>query len=358
MPHSNPGAGEEGEQAPRRRRRELEQALRDVQEDNLRLREDNQRLTQGQGGRAPNGPQADDAEQQGNDIEEEAEARVKRKARLRAEAASAGRCAAVVHMPFMDDDYLFDHRIRTVLPRLLSDVKKASLEPDDPEAEEDGEELRDEHNPKLYWEWCRLRIPEPVKMTREIIYNLPPGVGKHWFKDWFKDQFLDGHRKIRADIVFHIAKNHNLIFGIADPRFRDKKVRPTLREVKRLRKDFRYQNLPPPNQNLSDPNTVFRHECIVKTIRYIFSGESAIADGARSSMSRHSHAVLWHMKEVPPAVIAFAIDFVLSSEGSFEKSSPESDYAHFFQGQLEIMKKLQADHPDIFWDLLDHFNKS
>ncbi|KAG8690520.1 hypothetical protein FRC08_010502 [Ceratobasidium sp. 394] len=348
-----------GDDNRRESRRELREAIRALQADNLQLREDVQRLTQEQAAE-DQAPRARNRGEANNVAEDEAEERLKKKNRYKAEAASAGRRAAILHVPFMDDRYLFDHRVRHVMERILTDVEKASLDPADPELDEDNVEMEDESNPRMYWDYWRLEIPDPVSMVREILYHMPPGSGKYWFKHWFQDSFREGYRKIRGDIVFHIAKNHSLIFGIDNPRFRDKSVRRTLPEVIELRNTFQYQcfaNLP----GRSNPATVFRHECVVKTVRYIYSGESAIATGERSKKARNAHSQLWHMNEVPPAVIAFAvtaIDFVLSGEGSFEKSSTRSDYLYFFKGRLEMLDALKTDHPRVFEDLIDHFNRA
>lgn len=102
-------------------------------------------------------------------------------------ASSAGRRAAVMHMPFMDADYLFDHRVQLVLPRLMEDVQKASLNPDDLEAQDEAPDLQDEDNPRVYWEYYRWKVPDAVAMVREVLYLMPPDAGKLWFKRWFKD---------------------------------------------------------------------------------------------------------------------------------------------------------------------------
>ncbi|KAG8726470.1 hypothetical protein FRC10_007101 [Ceratobasidium sp. 414] len=204
---------------------------------------------------------------------------------------------------------------------------------------------------------------------------MPPGAAKWWFKDWYKDSFLEGHRKIRGDIVFHIARNHNLIFGIVNTQFRDKKLRVMLPEVQELRKTFQYQYLEPGDPKPADPGsgddepadtedgnpkpkpdptTLFRHDCIMKA-------KSAIASGVRSKKARNAHSGLWHIKEVTPAVIAFAvtaIDYVLSGEGSFEKSAPESDYFEFFRGRLTMLTKLHQKHIATFHDLINYLNRS
>ncbi|KAG9079762.1 hypothetical protein FRC06_007497, partial [Ceratobasidium sp. 370] len=89
-------------------------------------------------------------------------------------------------MPFMEDDYLFDHRMHKAIDHLLAEVVKASLDSSDPKAGEEGEELADEDNPKKYWDSWHFEIPDAVEMAREIIYCMPPGAGEWWFKSYFK----------------------------------------------------------------------------------------------------------------------------------------------------------------------------
>ncbi|KAG9119884.1 hypothetical protein FRC07_004876 [Ceratobasidium sp. 392] len=351
-------AEEDAEEVERRRRlrqknEELKAALRASQNQELRLNEQIQRLEQAQAGlgNQPN-------QQANRDPAPAAQEPTLSRADLqKATAASAGRRAAVVHMPFMDKDFLFDHRVKYALARVLSQVKIASLDPEDDEAE-DLPELADEDNPKKFWDVYRFNIPDAVEMVREIIYHMPPGAGKRWFKPGFRDSFLEGYRKIRADVVFHIAKNHNALFGISDTGFLKKNYRVTMPEVKHIRETFQYKTLP---SNKSDPKSLFRHKCIVGVVRYIFSGESAIATGVRSKKARNAHSTLWHATEVPPSVIAFAvtaIDFVLSGEGSFESSTSTSDYLYFFKGRLEMLERLYEQHLSVFQDLMDYFNRS
>ncbi|KAG8696682.1 hypothetical protein FRC08_007002 [Ceratobasidium sp. 394] len=355
MPRSEDGGGEEAP-PPKQGKKELREALRTVQAQNLELREQVERLTQGQAAAAAPAP-AENAGQAKAHTSSDAEL-----ARHKSIAASTGRRAAVLHMPFMEDDYLFDHRVHEVMDRLLAEVIKASLDPADPEADK-GEELADESNPKKFWDSWRFDVPDAVDMAREIIYRMPPGAGEWWFKGYFKSSFLDGYRKIRGNVVFYIAKNHDNILGIVDKRFVDKKIRVTMPEVEELRDTFQYQEYPPEDKALAgkpNPHTVFWHDCIMKTIRYIYSGESAISTGARSKKARNSHSELWHMKEVQPPAIAFAvtaIDYVLSGEPSFEKATVKSKYQSFFNGRLGLLQWLHQDHYQIFCDLINRLNR-
>lgn len=99
-------------------------------------------------------------------------------------AASAGRRASVMHMPFMDANYLFDHRVQAALPQMMEDVQK-SVAVDDPD--DNAEDLPDgEQDPRKYWDYYRFDVPDSVDMVREILYQMPPHAGKRWFKTWFK----------------------------------------------------------------------------------------------------------------------------------------------------------------------------
>ena len=87
-------------------------------------------------------------------------------------------------MPFMDADYLFDHRVQVELPRLIEDVQK-SVAVDNPD--DDAEDpVDDERDPKKYWDSYHFDIPDSVDMVREILYRMPPRAGNRWFKVRFK----------------------------------------------------------------------------------------------------------------------------------------------------------------------------
>ncbi|KAG9086598.1 hypothetical protein FS749_003535 [Ceratobasidium sp. UAMH 11750] len=131
-------------------------------------------------------------------------------------------------------------------------------------------------------------------------------------------------------------------------------------EVNELRNTFQYQPLPE-NPTKFDPKSVFRHPCIVKTIRYILSGESVISTGFRSKKARNAHSELWHVTQVTPSLIVFAvmiIDFVLSGEASLERSSASSDYLEFWQGRFEFFDDLYERHPRILDDFMMFHNRS
>ncbi|KAG9075391.1 hypothetical protein FS749_012947, partial [Ceratobasidium sp. UAMH 11750] len=181
---SDSGGEDRGEERPNKRsRKELKQDLRALQAENLRLTEQNQQLNEGQAA-AAQPPRAEDAPQVNKD---EAEDRLLTKIHRKSLAASAGRRAAILHTPFMDDDYLFDHRVHDALPCLITEIKKASHDPADPEAEADGKPLPDKMNPKKWWDFWRFDIPDTIDMAHEVLFHMPPDASKWWFKDWFKD---------------------------------------------------------------------------------------------------------------------------------------------------------------------------
>ncbi|QRV85602.1 hypothetical protein RhiJN_13620 [Ceratobasidium sp. AG-Ba] len=99
----------------------------------------------------------------------------------------------------------------------------------------------------------------------------------------------------------------------------------------------------------------------MKTIRYIYSGESAIATGARSLKARHAHSKIWQANKVTPSVVALAvtaIQFVLSGNSSFEQSTANMNYLDFYFARLRLMEAVYEDHPDTFDDLMTYFNRS
>lgn len=66
-------------------------------------------------------------------------------------------------------------------------------------------------------------------------------------------------------MVFHVAANHNSIFGIADNMFRDKRARSQMLEVKELRSTFQYRFV----GGLPDFDSFYRHDCIVKVSQVV-----------------------------------------------------------------------------------------
>ncbi|QRW13307.1 hypothetical protein RhiLY_12306 [Ceratobasidium sp. AG-Ba] len=274
--------------------------------------------------------------------------------------------------------------IQVALPRIMEDVRKASLDPNDPEAGDEA--LADNANPSLYWAVYRFHAPNAADMVREILFHMPPRAGKWWFKSWFKLAFLTGYRKIRSDIVFHVAKNHLLIFGIATTDFCNKELRTGMEEVAELLRTFQFRykvglsndplqvlngaeltelegrrNAPEFRHDISNVDSFMKHPCIMKTIRYIYSGESAIATGARSLKARHAHSEIWQANKVTPSVVALAvtaIQFVLSGDSSFEQSTANMNYLDFYFARLRLMEAVYEDHPDTFDDLMTYFNRS
>lgn len=70
---------------------------------------------------------------------------------------------------------------------------------------------------------------------------------------------------MRSDVVFHIAANHNSIFGIPDEKFRDKRARSQMQEVKELRSNFQFSFV----DGRPDPDSFYRHNCIVKVSQLV-----------------------------------------------------------------------------------------
>ena len=61
-------------------------------------------------------------------------------------------------------------------------------------------------------------------------------------------------------MVFHVSKNHNLIFGIANTDFKDKRKRSQMAEVQQLRANFQYEFA----EGLPVIETFYQHSCIVR----------------------------------------------------------------------------------------------
>ncbi|KAG8710979.1 hypothetical protein FRC11_003924 [Ceratobasidium sp. 423] len=273
-------------------------------------------------------------------------------------ANAAGRRTAVLHMPFMDSDFLTSHRVLTALPEIIKDLQKIAEIDDDQEQEDAEEALPADKDPRLYWGDYRFRVPKPVDMIREILFHMPADAGKHWTKPWFQKKFKEGLRRVRTEIVYEITQYHNEIFGIASTDFTDKSKRVKMVEVSNLRQTFQYTFKE--GTHRPDLSTFYRHSCILRVLRLIFFGPSSIADGNRSTKARSPRANTWHIREVTPQILAFAvtsIDFVLSGESSFEASSEHSNYRDYYYGRLSLMESVFDTDYDAFEDLLAYYNR-
>ncbi|QRV78902.1 hypothetical protein RhiJN_06917 [Ceratobasidium sp. AG-Ba] len=229
-------------------------------------------------------------------------------------AASAGRRAAIMHPPWMEPDFLFDHQIQVALPCIMEDVRKASLDPNDPEAGDEA--LADNANPSLYWAVYWFHAPNAVDVVQLVQIG-----------------FFDRVSQIRSDIVFHVAKNHLLIFGIATTDFCNKELHTGMEEVAELLRTFQFRFV----DGRPNVDSFMKHPCIMKTIRYIYSGELAIATGARSLKARHAHSEIWQANKVTPSVVALAVTAF---------------------ARLRLMEAVYEDHPDTYDDLMTYFNRS
>ncbi|KDN40331.1 hypothetical protein RSAG8_08241, partial [Rhizoctonia solani AG-8 WAC10335] len=338
-----------------RENKQLSRSIRTLQEDNQqkdrelnRLSEQIAELQRNRDESGNRGPHGSSAAQNGKTAQEE----------WATHANAAGRRAAVLHMPFMEDDFLIGHQVQAALPTIISDVKKAA-KADDDEGEDPEDMLPPERDPRLYWaEYC-FGVPAPVDMVREILFHMPANAGKYWNKPWFQQSFKEGRRRVRTEIAYDVAQNYNTIFEFTDKRFLDKANRVEMPEVQELRNTFQYTF----NEVTHKPDirTFYRHPCILRVLRLVFHGPSAITNGRRSAKARSSRANGWHVREVSPPMLAFAatvIDFVLSGEASFEASSEYSNYKEFFHGRLALMESFFDAHPEEFEDLLGHYNHS
>ncbi|KAG9084647.1 hypothetical protein FS749_005064 [Ceratobasidium sp. UAMH 11750] len=294
--------------------RELQERLREVTESNQRMQEENAALRQQRGDHHEAGPGPEAA--RGNARLNKADIRF-----WGDQATIAGRKTAAMHGPFVEGEALADQQVEAHMGDIVDKVKRAK-EPDN--------DLPDEENPALYWDTPCFDIPGPVEIARDLIFHLPRSLpGNLWFDQFFQDKLQLGIRKQRGDIVYAVAKNHEKIFDIGDPAFEDRAQRCEMPEVQRLLKTFMHTSEADP------PNMFFKDACIVRVLRLLLNGSSAIRTGRRSPKARKPHVEMWHVKFITPSLLAFAatvIKFVLS--GSF-----------------------YDDQPDLYNDLIDYYNR-
>ncbi|QRV96206.1 hypothetical protein RhiJN_25818 [Ceratobasidium sp. AG-Ba] len=261
-------------------------------------------------------------------------------------AQIAGRRVAAMYAPFFDTESLADQRVESHMDEILDQAQKAH---------ESDNDLDDEVNPSFAWDTPRFDIPDNIDMVRELIFNLPKSPGRHWMDEFFQDAINLGVRKMRGDFVHAIAKNGGKIFEVHDSRFEDRAKRPDIPEVQELLGSFMHTK---PDDSL---DIFFKDECIVRTLRLLLNGPSAIRTGRRSAKSRKAHVDMWHVKFITPSLLAFAataIKFVLSGEPSFEEASGSVNYTKWFLARLGLLQGLYHDHPDTYNDLIDYYNRN
>ncbi|KAG8731394.1 hypothetical protein FRC10_001769 [Ceratobasidium sp. 414] len=176
-------------------------------------------------------------------------------------ARIAGCRAAVLHEPFPNIDALGDHQVQAHLEEILADVQKAK---------DSDEELDDENNPALFFDTPRFDVAGLVDMAREIIFHLPKSPGKAWLEEWFLDPLKLGAWKQHGDLAHAIVENYQKIFDIYDQRFEDCATRCEIPEVENLTETFMH------TAHNNPMDIFFRHKCIVRVLRLLLNGPSAI----------------------------------------------------------------------------------
>ncbi|KAG9125006.1 hypothetical protein FRC07_009350 [Ceratobasidium sp. 392] len=250
------------------------------------------------------------------------------------EAQNAGRRAASLHAPFLDVDSLGGHQVQENLEQILNDVQKAK---------DEDSSLEDDDKPARFFDFAHFDIPDPVETTRELVFHLLRSPGNLWLDEWFQDALKLGARKQRGDLVHAIAKYHEKIFDITDPRFEDRRKRADIPQVQNMSHTFMHTGEDDPVEDF------FKDKIIVWVLRLLLNGPSAIRTGRRSPKSRKAHVDMWHVKIVTPSLLAFAataIKFVLSGQPSFEEVSGETNYTKWYLSRLGLLEGLYADEPD------------
>ncbi|KAG9080508.1 hypothetical protein FRC06_006495 [Ceratobasidium sp. 370] len=230
------------------------------------------------------------------------------------------------------------------MEEILADVQKAK----------DGDdELDDERNPELFFDTPRFDVAGPVDMAREIIFHLPKSPGKAWLEEWFLDSLRLGARKQCGDLAHVIVKNYQRIFNIHDPRFENCATRCEIPEVEDLINTFMHTA----NDNPMD--RFFRHTAIIRVLRLLLNGPSAVRTGHRSAKARKPHAAMWHIKSITPSLLVFVatmIRFVLSGEPSFEETAGPINYMKWYHNHLRIIKGVYVSRRGDFDQLIDDYN--
>ncbi|KDN42569.1 hypothetical protein RSAG8_06712, partial [Rhizoctonia solani AG-8 WAC10335] len=264
-------------------------------------------------------------------------------------ARTAGGRAMVLYDPFLDIEPLAGHQVQSKIDKILDDVMQA---------QEGDEELDEECNPAIYWKTERFTCPSWVDMTREMIFHLPRSPGKMWLERWFQHEIGKGARKLRSTIAHYTALHYEKIFGFVNRNFKDREKRPNLPEVQALQ-NFLHINERDDEGNLIMEN-VFRDPIIVRVLRLLLFGQSAVETGYRSPKARKAHAKQWHTTHITPSLLAFAatiILFVLSGDGLLEVGSGSTDYPAWYRGRLQLLKGVYERYPDIYNNIILYYNR-
>ncbi|KAF8598287.1 hypothetical protein BDV93DRAFT_609905 [Ceratobasidium sp. AG-I] len=267
-------------------------------------------------------------------------------------ATIAGRRAAALHAPFLDAGSLADYQVEGNFDMILDHIQRSK---------DSDEDLDDASNPAIYWDRPQFSIPEPVELVQELMFHLPRSPDRIWLNEWFQDALSLGIRKQRGDIVHAVAKHPEKIFNITNPLFDDRTKRPQLEEVEILLSTFMHIGEEDENGEL-DLSMFFRDKCIVRVIRLLLHGPSAILTGHRSSKSRKSHAQMWHVERVTPSLLAFSamvwkIKFVLSGESSFEECGATVNYTDWYLARLRILEDVCEKEHDAYNELMAYHNR-
>ncbi|KAG8734945.1 hypothetical protein FRC10_011168 [Ceratobasidium sp. 414] len=349
QPSSEPEEAEAQRQAKKQRKHEKYQKLKAdftaLQEQNRDLLENNRELLEEVEALRRESREPGEDRQDEQHVEENTRVSKEEIKYWKKIAQVSGRRAGVLYAPFLKSEPLADHRIQARMGDILNEVQQAK---------ESDNELEDDDNPAIFWDSPHFDIPDPIDITRELIYNLPRSPGMHWLDEWFQDAFALGVRKQRGDLVHSVAEYHEKIFDIADPAFEDHEARRQSPEVQDLLRTFLHTTEEDPVDQF------FKSDCIVRVLRLLLNGPAAIRTGRRSSKSRKPHVDMWHVKFITPSLLALAatvIKFVLSGEPSFEETSGPTNYTAWYLGRLELLEGFYADESDAYNALIDYYNR-
>ncbi|KDN38157.1 hypothetical protein RSAG8_09660, partial [Rhizoctonia solani AG-8 WAC10335] len=253
---------------------------------------------------------------------------------------TAGARAAALYDPFLDVEPLAGHQVQSKIDMILDDVKRV---------QEADEELDAARNPAVYWKTGRFGCPLWVDMSREMIFHLPKSPGKMWLEVWFQHEVGEGARKQRSALVHFTAVFYEKIFGFVSKNFKDHELHPNIPQVQAL------QNFLHINEKDDEGNPslefLFMDKVIVRVLRLLLFGQSAIETGRHSPKARKAHAKQWHIKHITPSLLAFAataIQYVLSGDGLLEVGSGSIDYPAWYRGHLQILKGVYERFPDTY----------
>ncbi|KAL1725192.1 hypothetical protein EV714DRAFT_256069 [Schizophyllum commune] len=194
-------------------------------------------------------------------------------------------------------------------------------------------------------------VDEEIKTAAATIVSCVPGhVRPALAQSAVVAKIRVGQRQMRSQAVEVVQSIAHDVFDVSSTdfptlQFKNKEKRALLPMVQTLLKDNRFLYDREPKTITDRLEGYMRHACILRILRVILRGKSAVASGEAAKKARTPYADLLGIKEVTFPMIAFAATiayFVLSCQPELTaKGSKDYKFNNFYQAQV---RKLNSAH--------------